>query len=405
MDAVVQQIGDDVVFVDVQRGSSDYGSPSGDVVTSNVKPFATYTPSFWLIDDSVTWQDMESESKAVAYTTDKYEVLESQGVKAHIAFEYEISGNTLTVNTLTKFFAEMTGDYYVNIMLLESGFEAEQAGSPNGTIIASRVLRVIFSGENGDGDEQFWDTQIANGTTDAGTEVSKTFSTTLKSSWDKDKLTIVATIWFKSGNTIKAISAEDVPGSIGDDTQAPTVSVTSPASTNELEVDSEHDITWTASDNVGVVSRAIYFSDDNGSTWAKVDSSNDNTSTYTWTVPSDDAEECKIKIFAYDAAGNVGNSESEVFKIIPANAIFNQAHSVNSLIRFKRTSELFLVYLPFDANYSVTVTDVQGKTLCSFTTSENRYWYNIGQSLSSGIHILKIGNTEQSFVKKFWYLQ
>jgi hypothetical protein len=401
MDAVVQQLGDNVVFVDVQRGSSNYGSPSGDVVTSNVKPFATYTPSFWLIDDSVTYSDMSSESKAVNYSRNKYNELEAQGVKAHIAFEYTISGNTLTVNTLTKFFTQMSGDYYVNIMLLESGFEAEQAGAPGGTIIASRVLRVIFSGENGAGDEKFWDTQIANGTTDAGTEVSKTFSTTLNQVWDQTKLTVVATIWYKSGNTIKAISAEDVPGEIGGDTQAPTVSVTSPTATDELEIGSEHDITWTASDNVGVVARALYFSDDNGSTWTKVDSANSNTGTFTWTVPSDAADECKIKVFAYDAAGNVGDSESGTFKIIPATGINNQLQVATNMIRFKRTSESFLVYLPFKANYSVTVTDVRGKTLCSFNTSRNKYWYDIGQPLGSGIHILKIGDTEHIMVKKF----
>ncbi len=401
MDAVVEQLGDKVVFVDVQRGSSNYGSPSGDVVTSNVKPFATYTPSFWLIDDSVNYNEMGSASKAVSYTRNKYNALEAAGVKAHIAFEKTISGNTLTVKTVTKFFKEMTGDYYVNIMLLESGFEAQQSGAPGGSIIASRVLRVIFSGENGAGDEKFWDTKIASGTTAAGTEVSKNFSTTLKTAWKKDSLTVVATIWYKSGNTIKEISSEDIPGNIGGDTQAPTVTVTSPTGADTIETESEHTITWTASDNVGVVARAVYFSKDDGSNWVKVDSTQDTTSSYVWTAPGSAAEACKIKVLAYDAAGNVGSHESETFTIIPATAITSQTSLTQKLVRFKRTKNSFLVYVPIQDPVSITVTDVKGKVVSSFKTSQGASWYSLGTNLSTGIFIVRLDHATWAITKKF----
>lgn len=216
MDAVVQQVGDKVVFADIQLESSDYGTTSGDVVgATTIYDFTDpdYVPSFWMIDEVVENSSFGSESQAVSYATSAYNTLAAEGVTANIAFEYEITRGNLTVNTLTKFFKQTSGDYYVNIMLLESGFTANQSGA--GDIIVSRVLRVLFSGENGSGDEKFWDNQIASGTTNAGTEISKSFSTTLNSSWNEDNLTIVATIWYKSGSTIiKAISTEDVPGDV-----------------------------------------------------------------------------------------------------------------------------------------------------------------------------------------------
>ena len=211
MDAVVQQVGDKVVFVDVQLASSDYGSESGDVVSDEIVK-QSYVPAFWMIDKVVDNGDVDSESKAVSYATDAYNTLAAEGVTANIAFEYEITKDNLTVNTLTKFFKQTSGDYYVNIMLLESDFQVNQSGT--GLIDAQRVLRVLFSGENGAGDEKFWDTQIASGTTGAETEVSKTFSTTLNSSWDQENFTIIAAIWYRSGNTSKAINVEDVPGGV-----------------------------------------------------------------------------------------------------------------------------------------------------------------------------------------------
>lgn len=211
MDAVVQQVGDKVVFVDVQLASSDYGTESGDVVSDEIVK-QSYVPAFWMIDKVVDNGDVNSDSKAVSYATSAYNTLNSEGVTANIAFEYEITRDNITVNTLTKFFKQTSGDYYVNIMLLESDFQVNQSGA--GLIDAQRVLRVLFSGENGAGDEKFWDTQIASGTTDAGTEVSKTFSTTLNSSWDQENFTISATIWYRSGNTSKAINVEDVPGGV-----------------------------------------------------------------------------------------------------------------------------------------------------------------------------------------------
>ena len=189
------------------------------------------------------------------------------------------------------------------------------------------------------------------------------------------------------------------------DQQAPTVSVTSPGNSDVLMVGTEHEITYTAEDNVGVVARAIYFSSDNGSNWALVDSSTDNTGSFAWTVPDEVSEECKIKILAYDAAGNVGNSESEVFEIEPASTIIYHSEIAADLIKFKKTSGSYMVYIPFEGNYTVTISDVHGRTLSSFSTGGNKQWYDVSKPVTSGVHIVSVEYSDKTFVKKFWFVK
>jgi len=401
MDEVSSKLGDSVVFVDVQLGSSDYGSPSGDTVDNNTGN-QSYVPAFWMVDAVVQNNQMSPAATAVTTAKSKYAALKTQGVTAHIAFEKSIASNKLTVNTQTKFFKQATGDYFVNIMLIESGFQASQKNGSGQmvTITAKRVLRRVFSGENGAGDAKFWNCKIASGTTPANTVVNKTFSTTLNSAWNQQNLAVVATIWTKSGSTNKAVSTEDKPGTIGGDLQAPVVDVTAPAANAVLQVGTMPNITWTATDNVGVVSRAIYFSSNNGTAWTKVDSAAGNTGTYQWTVPNNMSKQCKVKVIAYDAAGNAGNKESGIFEIAPAMSIISDPKIAGSLIQLKKTADGLMLYVPFSGEFSVTVSDVHGKMLSEFTGSGNSRWYALMNTCSPGMHIVRITTPGMSVVKK-----
>ena len=102
-----------------------------------------------------------------------------------------------------------------------------------------------------------------------------------------------------------------------------------PTSGQILKQDDSFTIKWNATDGIGVVSRSIYFTYDNGANWDLVDSSETNggTESYTWTVPNVVSKTCKIKIYAYDAAGNVGNKESETFIIEESSGI--KPHTLN----------------------------------------------------------------------------
>lgn len=189
----------------------------------------------------------------------------------------------------------------------------------------------------------------------------------------------------------------------GIDTQAPEAAVTSPSAGEELKVGETHDIEWTATDNVGVESIALYLTTD-GSNYELVDSSDNNTGTYEWTVPNETSNDCKIKVYAYDAMGNVGSDESGVFSIGGTSIIHNLSEA-GKMITISKNSTSYNIYIPFTGNYTVTISDVQGKQLNSFTTSNGIGWYNVPASLSSGMHIVSIRTPGRTIVKRFWYMR
>lgn len=109
------------------------------------------------------------------------------------------------------------------------------------------------------------------------------------------------------------------------DIQPPSVTVSSPVAGEEWKKHTSKSIFWTASDNVGVTQIEIKLSRDGGSTYPDIllDTSspemyleNNNNYKYIWTVPANKkTDNAKIKIIAYDSAGNPGSGESGVFKI------------------------------------------------------------------------------------------
>ena len=136
----------------------------------------------------------------------------------------------------------------------------------------------------------------------------------------------------------------------GGDTQAPEVTVSAPSTGQTLTQGLAFNITWTANDNVGVVCRAIYF-DSGLRDWELVDSAAGNTGTYEWSVPTIESSDCKIKIFAYDAAGNVGSQESGTFTIEPPSSIKPYGFTIVHADK-----------------YNVKITNIQGREIASFET-------------------------------------
>jgi hypothetical protein len=63
------------------------------------------------------------------------------------------------------------------------------------------------------------------------------------------------------------------------DCQAPTVDVTSPVGGEEWCIDSSYNITWSASDNIGVTNIALYYSTDGGSGWTPISETESNDGT------------------------------------------------------------------------------------------------------------------------------
>lgn len=170
------------------------------------------------------------------------------------------------------------------------------------------------------------------------------------------------------------------------DAQAPKVSVTAPAAGEIIKQGSVYAIKWTATDDISVTSRAIYYSTNNGTTWTKVDSAATNAGTFNWTVPNVTSANCLIRIDAYDPVRNKGTAQSGQFKIEPQSGILP-----NSIVFTKGVS------------YKLTVTNIQGKKVLSCNINSINQLNQIKNLLPSGVNIIRISASDKSFSKKLWF--
>ena len=151
-------------------------------------------------------------------------------------------------------------------------------------------------------------------------------------SWDKvsnGQVRISAT-WQAAGvDTVRGTGFADTftnSGTAGDVT-APLVTVSAPNGGEAWMTGSSHNITWTATDNVGVTSITMQYSTNNGTTWSSVATGESNDGVYAWTVPGPATAQAIVKVTAYDAAANFGSDVSNaVFTVsLPTSTIVASA--------------------------------------------------------------------------------
>ncbi len=88
------------------------------------------------------------------------------------------------------------------------------------------------------------------------------------------------------------------------DLEQPAVTLTSPIGGESLPIGETHEITWTASDNVGVTSIDILRSYDGGFTWGETIATGEgNDGSCIWTLPDSASSTSRIRVIARDAAG------------------------------------------------------------------------------------------------------
>jgi Kre9/KNH-like N-terminal Ig-like domain len=97
------------------------------------------------------------------------------------------------------------------------------------------------------------------------------------------------------------------------DTQAPTVTVTAPDGGEVWDIGTSYDITWTATDNLGVTSISILLSRDGGATYPEtLATGKANDGLYAWLATEPATTTARVKVIAYDAATNSGEDVSNV---------------------------------------------------------------------------------------------
>jgi hypothetical protein len=96
------------------------------------------------------------------------------------------------------------------------------------------------------------------------------------------------------------------------DTTPPTVEVTSPDGGENWAGGSNHNITWTAVDSgsgFGAAPIVIWFTSNDGTNWNYV-TTETNSGSYSWTVPTIDSTQCRVSVEATDRSLNTGRDKS-----------------------------------------------------------------------------------------------
>ena len=103
---------------------------------------------------------------------------------------------------------------------------------------------------------------------------------------------------------------------IGADGISPDVTVVYPNGGEFIETGDTVYVSWIATDNVGVDSVNIWFSENSGTDYLLLSGGEANDSTFMWIAPISISDSCLIKIVAYDAALNEGEDSSDaVFSV------------------------------------------------------------------------------------------
>jgi hypothetical protein len=137
--------------------------------------------------------------------------------------------------------------------------------------------------------------------------------------------------WFVPANLATTaarirVIARDVAGNAGQadsnqftvrDAQPPTVTIQSPVAGQVLSAGSTFTIRWTSTDNVGVTSQDILFSNDGVNFNTNIASGlSASAQQFNWSVPlTSNSSSARIRIIARDAAGNVGQADAGPFTI------------------------------------------------------------------------------------------
>lgn len=130
-------------------------------------------------------------------------------VVANAGFTTAISGDVLTIDTRTKFFTEAQGNYNIAIYVLEDGVMGAQSGHPSGNntpVAHHHVIRGSAMPEGSTSVDLLAGTQIATGTTAAGTTIDKKFTFDVKG-YDKSKIEVVAVLWKKELGSLEFVNA------------------------------------------------------------------------------------------------------------------------------------------------------------------------------------------------------
>jgi hypothetical protein len=188
------------------------------------------------------------------------------------------------------------------------------------------------------------------------------------------------------------------------DGTAPAVTVNLPNGGETWNIGTTHNITWTATDNIGVTSISILLSRDGGAAYAETLATGEaNDGMYAWLATAPRTMAARIKVIAYDAASNSASDVSDAdFEIYDPSAGVTEQEIPPRLVVVAGTpnpmteSATIRFGLPAAGRAELNVFDVSGRkvaTLPSGLYSEGYHeveWRPATGSCGSGIYFLRV---------------
>jgi hypothetical protein len=164
-----------------------------------------------------------------------------------------------------------------------------------------------------------------------------------------------------------------------DDVTSPSVIVTSPNGGEAAYLAGTIDITWSASDDVGVTSVDILLSRDAGDTWTETLAAGiANTGMYEWTVTGPVVTgTALVKVVAYDAGCNINSDVSDATFDIADPALSGVADgpvtefALNSLRPNPTAGQTLILYqLPAASHVRLSIVDLRGRIVSRVIDNE-----------------------------------
>lgn len=191
------------IYAHLKAPASDYGGQLGQDLAV-IYGAANATGSSYSIPKIAVGNNVTGAYTDINYTAGIIKgwinALTAKVSNVNTKIDASVSGNTLTVKTNTKFFADGQDSftYKVAIYVTEDGIAGRQYMAATGTyqnITHNHVSRLCLS-SNVAGDD------LMAGKPANGTIVSKEFTGTLDAGWNKSNLSVIAVIWKQKGNSL-----------------------------------------------------------------------------------------------------------------------------------------------------------------------------------------------------------
>jgi len=197
--------------------------------------------------------------------------------------------------------------------------------------------------------------------------------------------------------------------------QPPVVTVNAPNGGEVWNIGAAQNITWTATDDIGVSSVSIVLSRDGGTSYPDTLAKGEaNDGVYPWLVSAPPSASARVKVIAYDAAANTGsdasNADFEIYDpasgVAPGHDIPTKLTIVGSTPNpFSETTSIKFG-LPRDGEIELDVFDVSGRKVATlgdghYTAGYHDFqWRPAVDSRRSGIYFLRLRSGEEDVTAK-----